>query len=64
MPASLFCSCMRCCRSSARQAFSPPVDFRTCRNALACTTSNATRIAERKAMFIPKEVLRWGATYG
>merc|ERR1719181_2738644 len=52
MPANLFCNCMRCCRSSARHAFSPPWDLRTCKNALACTTSNATTITERSAMVL------------
>merc|ERR1719440_511784 len=47
MPANLFCNCMRCCRSSARHAFSPSPDLRTCRKALPCTTSKAARIANR-----------------
>merc|ERR1719231_511513 len=54
MPASLFCNCMRCCRSSATHAFSPPEDFRTCRNAPTCATSNAaiTMVTERSAMIL------------
>merc|ERR1719174_1645062 len=51
MPANLFCNCMRCCKSSARHAFSPPVDFRTCKNAPAFTTSNAAiMVTERNDM--------------
>merc|ERR1719473_290644 len=51
MPASLFCNCMRCCRSAARHAFSPPADLRTCRNPLACTTNNAaTATITKRAM--------------
>merc|ERR1719183_2680673 len=57
MPASLFCNCMRCCRSSARHAFSPPADFRTCRNALACTTNSAaaTMIGNRDVIVVVVE---------
>merc|ERR1719198_2506330 len=53
MPASLFCNCIRCCKSSARHAFSPPWDLRTCRNALACTTNNAaTTTITKRAMMV------------
>merc|ERR1719265_124207 len=50
MPASLFWSCMRCCKSSATHAFSPPWDLRTCRNADVCTTSNAATMNANRAM--------------
>merc|ERR1719247_3135578 len=52
MPASLFCSCIRCFKSSVTQAFSSPADFRTCRKALAWSTKTEKQATIKKRVAI------------